>query len=296
MSLGFHVMSLMSVMQVGLSGMSAAEFTLDAVGNNLANLNTDGYKQAFPRFATQMPATRSLGQPTSGSSAGTNPIQVGRGVQLAEFATDFSQGSLITTTNPLDVAIEGDGFFVLQTPDGGRAYTRNGQFRINGQQRLVTADGDFILGWGVDERGNVVEGQLVRLEIGSSEVQAADGSMAKLLGYSIAGDGRILGRYSDGISRTLGKIPLARFNNPGGLLGVGGNDFVEGLNSGAAEIVSAGHSRLGRIIGGARELSNTDIGENLIQLLLARNQFRANGQVVHTASELLESLMHLQRC
>jgi flagellar hook protein FlgE len=288
-------MSLMSVMQVGLSGMSAAEYTLDAVGNNLANLNTDGYKQAFPRFATQMPATRSLGQPPSGTNGGTNPIQIGRGVQVAEFATDFSQGSLVTTKNPLDVAIEGDGFFVLQTPDGGRAYTRNGQFRINGQQRLVTADGDFLVGWGVDEQGNVVEGQLVRLEIGSSEVRSADGSMAKLLGYSIAGDGRIVGRYSDGISRTLGKIPLARFNNPGGLVASGGNDYIEGLNSGAAEIVSAGHSRLGRIIGGARELSNTDIGENLIQLLLARNQFRANGQVVDTASELLESLTHLQR-
>jgi flagellar hook protein FlgE len=287
-------MSLMSVMQVGLSGMSAAEFTLDAVGNNLANLNTDGYKQAFQRFATQMPATRSLGQPPSTSSAGTNPIQTGRGVQVAEFATDFSQGSLVTTTNPFDVAIEGDGFFVLQTPDGGRAYTRNGQFRINGQQRLVTADGDFLLGWGVDERGNVVEGPLVRLDIGLSEVRAADGSMAKLLGYSIAADGRIVGRYSDGISRTLGKIPLARFNNPGGLVSNGGNDYEEGFISGAAEIVSAGHSHLARIVGGARELSNTDI-ENLIQLLLARNQFRANGQVVNTASELLESLMHLQR-
>jgi flagellar hook protein FlgE len=288
-------MSLMSVMHVGLSGMSAAEYTLDAVGNNLANLNTDGFKQAFPSFAMPTASTRSLGQPPSGTNGGTNPIQIGRGVQVAEFATDFSQGSLVTTSNPLDVAIEGDGFFVLQSPDGGRSYKRNGQFRINGQQRLVTADGDFLLGWGVDEQGNVVEGPLVRLEIGSSEVQAADGSMAKLLGYAIAGDGRIVGRYSDGISRTLGKIPLARFNNPGGLVGAGGNDFVEGMNSGAAEIVSAGHSRLGRIIGGARELSNTDIGENLIQLLLARNQFRANGQVVNTASELLESLMYLRR-
>jgi flagellar hook protein FlgE len=288
-------MGLMSVMQVGLSGMSAAEFTLDAVGNNLANLSTDGYKQSFPRFATQMPAIRSLGQPPSGASGGTNPIQIGRGVQVAEFATDFSQGSLVTTINPLDLAIEGDGFFVLQTADGARAYTRNGQFRINGQQRLVTADGDFLVGWGVDEQGNVVEGPLVRLEIGSSEVRAADGSMAKLLGYSIAGDGRIVGRYSDGLSRTLGKIPLARFNNPSGLLRVGGNDYIEGLNSGVAEIVAAGVRGVAKIIGGARELSNTDIGQNLIQLLLARNQFRANGQVVNTASELLESLMYLQR-
>jgi flagellar hook protein FlgE len=288
-------MGLLSVMQVGLSGMSAAELTLDAVGNNLCNLSTDGFKQSFPRFAMQMPAIRSLGQPPNGASGGTNPIQIGRGVQVAEFATDFSQSSVVATTNPLDVAIEGDGFFVLQTADGVRAYTRNGQFRNNGQQRLVTADGDFLVGWGVDEQGNLVEGPLVRLEIGSSEVRAADGSMAKLLGYSIAADGRIVGRYSDGLSRTLGKIPLARFSNPGGLVGIGGNDYVEGLNSGTAEIVAAGERGVAKIIGGARELSNTDIGQNLIQLLLARNQFRANGQVVNTASELLESLMYRQR-
>ena len=288
-------MGLSSVMQVGLTGLAAAELTLDAAANNLANLNTAGYKQSFPQFASQTPATHSQGESPSGSSGGTNPVQVGRGVQTAEVAVDFSQGALVTTGDPNELAVEGDGFFILQTAQGDRAYTRNGQFKINGQQRLVTADGDFVLGFAVDERGNVVEGPLVRLEISERDVPGDDGSAARLLSYSIGQDGRILGRYSDGETRTLGKIPLARFANPNGLIGRGANTYSEGVNSGLAEVVTPGERGAGSIAADARELSNADLGENLVQMLLARNQFRANRQVIGTASELLDELVELRR-
>jgi flagellar hook protein FlgE len=288
-------MGLSSVMQVGLSGTSAAELTLDAVSNNLANLNTTGYKQSFPQFATQAPVTQSLGQPPGAASGGVNPVQIGRGVQLAEVAVDFTQGSLVTSNSPTDLAVEGDGFFILQTAHGERAYTRNGQFRINGQHRLVTADGDFVLGFAVDDSGNVLEGPLVRLEFSDTYAQGADGSAARLIGYGVSGDGRILGQYSDGITRTLGKVPIARFANPGGLAAAGGTKYREGLNSGAAEIVSAGDQGAAAIAVGKRELSNTDLGQNLIQMLLARNAYRANRQVVGTASELLDDLLELRR-
>jgi flagellar hook protein FlgE len=291
-------MSLSSVMQVGLSGTSAAELTLDAVGNNLANLNTPGYKQSFPRFATQTPATQSLGHPPGGSSAGTNPVQIGRGVQLAEVVVDFTQGSLVASSNSSDLAIEGEGFFILQTAGGERAYTRNGQFRINGQQRLVTAGGDFVLGFGVDGDGNVVEGPLVRLEwleFSDTDAQGADGSAARLMSFTVGGDGRILGRYSDGVTRTLGKLPLARFANPTGLISVGASKYIEGPNSGAGAIFSADDPGAAAIAAGIRELSNTDLGGNLIAMLLARNQYRAHWQVVGTASELLDDLIQLRR-
>jgi flagellar hook protein FlgE len=288
-------MGLSSVMQVGLTGLAAAELTLDTVANNLANLNTTGYKQSFARFTTQTPATHSRGEPPSGSSGGANPVQVGRGAQAAEVAVDFSQGALVTTADPNELAVEGDGYFILQTPQGERAYTRNGQFKINGQQRLVTADGDFVLGFGVDEQGNVVEGALVPLEISTADVPSEDGTAARLLNFSVGQDGRILGRYSDGLTRTLGKIPLARFANPNGLVGRGGNKYAEGVNSGLAEVVSPGERGAAAIVSGARELSNTDLGENLVQMLLARNQFRANRQVIGTASELLDDLVELRR-
>jgi flagellar hook protein FlgE len=288
-------MGLSSVMQVGLTGLAAAELTLDAAANNLANLNTAGYKQSFPRFATQTPATQSLGTPPGGSNGGTNPVQVGRGVQAAEVTMDFSQGALVTTGDPNELAVEGDGFFILQTAQGDRAYTRNGQFRINGQQRLVTADGDFLLGFAVDERGNVVEGPLVRLEISGRDVPGEDGSTARLVSYSFGQDGRILGRYSDGVTRTLGKIPLARFANSNGLVGRGANKYAEGVNSGLPEIAAPGEYGAGKIVSGARELSNTDLGGNLVQMLLARNQFRASRQVIGTASELLDELVELRR-
>jgi flagellar hook protein FlgE len=288
-------MSLSSVMHFGLSGTSAAELTLVAVGNNLANLNTLGYKQSFPRFATQTPATQSLGHPPGGSNAGTNPVQIGRGVQLAEVAVDFTRGSLDTSNNPTGLAVEGDGFFILQTAGGERAYTRNGQFRINGQQRLVTADGDFVLGFAVDGEGNVVENALVRLEFSDADAQGADGTAARLMSFTVGGDGRILGRYSDGVTRTLGKVALATFANPNGLVGVGRSNFVVGPNSGPAAIISADDQGAAAIAAGTRELSNTDLGGNLIAMLLARNQFRANWQVVGTASELLDDLIQLRR-
>jgi flagellar hook protein FlgE len=288
-------MGLNSVMQVGLSGMSAAELTLDAVANNLANLNTAGFKQSFPRFAAQAPATHSLGQSPSAANGGANPVQSGRGVITAEVAVDYSQGSLAATGKSTDLALEGDGFFILQTTHGERAYTRNGQFRINGQQRLVTADGDFLMGFAVDDQGNVIEGPLVPLAISTADAVSADGASARLVSFAIGRDGRILGRFSDGLTRTLGKIPLARFANPNGLLGRGGTKNVEGVSSGVAQIVSAGERGAAAIAADMRELSNSDLGENLVQMLLARNQFRTNWQVVGTASELLHDLMELRR-
>jgi flagellar hook protein FlgE len=225
-------------------------------------------------------------------------VQIGRGVQLAEVTVDFTQGPLVASDNPTGLAVEGDGFFILQTAHGERAYTRYGQFRMNGQQRLVTADGDFVLGFAVDESGNVIEGPLVRLEFSSMHSEGADGTAARLMNFTVAGDGRILGRFSDGVTRTLGKIPLARFANPHGLVGVGGTKYIEGANSGSAEINSAIDSPGGHfaaIAADTRELSNTDLGNNLIQMLLARNQFRANLQVVRTASDLLDELMELRR-
>lgn len=288
-------MGLSSVMQVGLSGLSAAELTLDAVAGNLANLSTTGYKQSFPRFAAQIPQAQSPGQPPGGTGGGTNPVQIGRGVQLAEVAVNFSQGSLVATNNPTDLAVEGDGFFVLQTAHGERAYTRNGQFRINGQQRLVTADGDFVLGFAVDEAGNVIEGPLVRLEFSDVYAEGANGTAARLMSYTIGGDGRIRGQYSDGVTRTLGKIPIARFANPNGLVGVGGTKYIEGPNAGPAEVLSADDLGAAAVAAGRRELSNTDLGGNLIAMLLAENQYRANWQVVGTASELLEGLFELRR-
>lgn len=288
-------MGLMSVMQTGLTGISAAEATLDAVANNLANSQTVGYKQSFPQFATQPPQTQSLGSGPSGTSGGTTPLQSGRGVQVAEVAIDFSQGPLVITSNSNDLAIQGDGYFVLQTTGGERTYTRNGQFKLNSQRQLVTPEGDRVLGYAVDENGNLNTGELVPIEISDAEVRAGDGTAARLVNYAIGRDGRVLGKYSDGMVRTLGQLPVARFNDPNGLIARGGNKYSEGVSSGLAEIGAAESSGAGSIISGATELSNTDIGENLVAMVLARNQFRPNWQVVNTSSELLEGLVEVQR-
>ena len=145
-------MGLQSAMTTALTGMQASETTIDVVGNNVANSNTVGFKESNVLFATQFLQTQSIGSAPSTSSGGTNPRQVGLGVKVAEIAPDFTQGTIQVSSNPLDLAIQGDGFFIVQGPGGGsqQYYTRNGQFKTNANNELTSVSGDRVLGYGVN--------------------------------------------------------------------------------------------------------------------------------------------------
>src|SRR3954466_6022402 len=146
-------MGLQSAMTTALTGLQAAETTIDVVGNNAANSNTVGFKQSNVQFATQFLQTQSIGSAPSTSSGGTNPRQIGLGVKVAEIAPNFTQGTIQVSANPLDLAIQGDGFFIVQGPNGGsqQYFTRNGQFKTNAVNQLVSTSGDRVLGY---ETGN----------------------------------------------------------------------------------------------------------------------------------------------
>ena len=147
--------------------MQAAETIIDVVGNNVANSNTVGFKESNVLFATQFLQTQSIGSAPSTSSGGTNPRQIGLGVSVAEIAPDFTQGTIQVSANPLDLAIQGDGFFMVQGPAGGGQtfYTRNGQFKTNAENELVSATGDRVLGYGVNDEFVVDTNQIVPLTI-----------------------------------------------------------------------------------------------------------------------------------
>src|SRR4051812_42024361 len=147
-------MGLQSAMTTALTGLQAAETTIDVVGNNVANLNTVGFKQSNVLFATQFLQTQSIGSSPSTSSGGTNPRQVGLGVKVAEIAPNFTQGTIQVSANPLDLAIQGDGFFTVQGPNGGsqQFYTRNGQFKTNARNELVSTSGNRVMGYGVNDQ------------------------------------------------------------------------------------------------------------------------------------------------
>lgn len=158
-------MGLASALSTALTGMTAAETTVDVVGNNLANSQTVGFKASEAVFATQFLQTRGLGAAPTSNSGGTNPRQVGLGTQVAEITPDFTQGTIEISSNPSDLAIQGDGFFMVQGSSGERLYTRNGIFKTNSENELVTIGGNRLLGFGIDEFYQIQTTELVPLTI-----------------------------------------------------------------------------------------------------------------------------------
>jgi flagellar hook protein FlgE len=283
-------MSLGTVMHTSLSGMQAATNILSITANNLANLQTRGYKAQIPRFATLGYQTLSLGGPPL-LGGGTNPIQLGWGVGTAGIATDWSQGPIVSDDRPPLLALDGEGLFILEGDDRGRLYTRDGQFSLNSAGELITSHGDHVLGYAIGADGQLDRSELSPLTIRlGSTVADADGQTATLRSFSIDRGGRIAGHYSDGRSRTLGQLRLARFSNPDGLLRRAGNKFEATPASGAPTELDPGEAGAAEVISGAYELSNVDIGKQLIDLALAGNLFRANVAVFETANAMLSEL------
>lgn len=168
-------MGLSSVFSTAITGLTAAETTIDVTGNNVANANTIGFKQSTAEFSTQFLQTLSLGAAPSSDNGGTNPNQIGLGVQVAAITPDFKQGSLQISSSPSDMAIQGDGMFIVQGSGGQTLYTRNGSFAPNSQNELTTKTGQRLMGYGVDSDFNIQSTQLVPLTIplGSKAVAKA---------------------------------------------------------------------------------------------------------------------------
>ncbi len=158
-------MGLASALSTALTGLSAAETTIDVVGNNLANSNTIGFKASTANFATQFLQTLSLGSGPTTSSGGTNPRQIGLGTTVAEITPNFTQGTVEISANPTDLAIQGDGFFIVEGGAGEQLYTRNGVFKMNSENQLVSITGNRLLGYGVDDRFQIQTTTLGPIEI-----------------------------------------------------------------------------------------------------------------------------------
>ena len=288
-------MGLGSVLNTALSGMSGAETWIDVTATNLANLNSAGFKASTVRFGTQTPQTHSGGSAPNDHSGGTNPLQTGTGVQVAAVTVDHRQGQLAIDTPGSGIAIWGDGLFILEGRRGERFYTRDGHFSLNAAGELVSANGHRVLGYAVNT-GQIDTSRLspLRIAIGS-QVPGTNGNAAMLTGYSFAENGQIVGRYSDGVHRPLGQIRLARFANPRGLRQNAGTNFSETPAAGLPFETNPGDVGAGTLVANATELSNTDIGRSLVDLIQADTMYRANLAVVDTAGSLLDELAFLRR-
>ncbi len=235
-------MPLQSAMTTALTGMQAAETTIDVVGNNVANSNTVGFKESNVLFATQFLQTQSIGSAPSASSGGTNPRQTGLGVTVAEITPDFTQGTIQVSSNPLDLAIQGDGFFIVQGPGGGsqQFYTRNGQFKTNAVNELTSINGDRVLGYGVNDDFVIDTNEIVPLTIplGGSAV-AQETNNVKLVG-NLQPDGE----EPNGVATTPGVIDSAVLNDNSveipDSIGVGDVGAVDAPSVGSAAAAANG--------------------------------------------------------
>jgi len=158
-------MGLTSALFTGLSGLNSSQFRLDVIGDNIANINTTGFKGSRTLFQSQFSRTLSAGTKPGNGQGGTNPVQIGLGSTIGTIQRSFTPGSVETTGVPSDMSIEGDGFFVLRTPENEQVYTRDGAFTLSADNRLITQDGFFVQGYSVDSDFNLLPGKLTDISI-----------------------------------------------------------------------------------------------------------------------------------
>lgn len=217
-------MGLASSLSTALTGLNAAETQIDVLGNNLANSQTVGFKASGVVYATQFLQTLSLGAAPSADTGGTDPRQTGLGVQVADISPDFSQGTIQISSSPSDLAIQGDGLFIVEGANGEKLYTRNGIFKLNSENELVTSTGNRLMGYGIDEQFRVQTTQLTSLEIplGSEAVAQAtenvimEGTLtpsgdiadtAEVIQSAILGDGAVPRPSSNAITTVSASVP-----------------------------------------------------------------------------------------
>ena len=399
--------------QQGLSGLNAAARALDVIGNNVANANTVGFKGSEALFADVY----------ANSLAAAGGTGAGIGVSVASIQPDFVQGNIRTTSNPLDLAINGNGFFRIEQ-NGAVSFSRNGQFHLDKDGYIVNAAGARLSGYGVDANGTLLVANPGPLQVSAAQLQATptteasiglnldagdpiialpfdiddpatynrataitvydslgnahalstyyvktaattwsvygamdgtalagslgtltfnpDGTYAsggpfnisaaltngavtpfaftlemgdatqygspfsvdalqqdgyaagQLSGYAVSSDGTILGRYSNGESRTLGQVMLASFANPQGLQPLGGNAWGETAASGQPLPGVPGASHFGVLQSGAVEDSNVDLTQELVDMITAQRTYQANAQTIKTQDQVLNTLVNLR--
>jgi len=253
------------------TGMEAQQVRIDTVANNLANVTTSGFKKARPEFQDLFyEVLRAPGATSADGSSLPTGAQVGHGVKLGAIAKIHGQGQLLSTGRDLDVAVDGDGFFQIQRPGGETLYTRDGTFQLDRDGNVVSNQGFPLL-------------PNVQVPIDTLSVTIfADGTVSAL----IAGDTE---------PTELGRLELARFANPSGLLSLGNNLAVPTEASGDPETGLPGESGFGELAQGFLESSNVNIAEELVQMILAQRAFEVNSRVIQAGDEMLQTATALAR-
>lgn len=252
------------------SGMNAQQLNLDNIANNLANSSTSGFQQRRMQFSDLLYQNQTMpGAAATQQTTVASGMQIGLGVRAGSTSILQTQGDLQATGNPLDIAIQGTGFFQVSLPNGQIGYTRAGSFQLDSQGNMVTPDGNPL------QPGISVPGNATAVNIGS------DGTVtATLPGQTQASK--------------LGQIQLAIFANPGGLNSVGNNTYLPTTASGEAIVgIPGGSDGLGTLQQNSLEQSNVSVVEQFVAMIVAQRAYESNSRVVKAADEMLQQLNQL---
>jgi flagellar hook protein FlgE len=282
-------MSLIGTLTSGVSALRTFSKGLEVIGNNIANINTTGYKSSQATFADSFSNTLRGSAPSSGTTSSQSAVQVGTGVQLAGIQTNYSQGALNSTGNITDLGISGQGFYIVQDASTGAQFaTRDGQFRIDDNGYLITMGGLRVQG-------------MVGAAISDLQIGAALPVGAQLQSISFDKAGNLIESYSDGTSATTGQIQLQSFADTSALMREGSNLFG-GL--GAAGPIGGGilagsndpnSNGLGSIQSGTLESSNVDLTDQFSQLITTQRSFQAGSRLITVSDSVLEDIVNLKR-
>ncbi|MBI4475684.1 MAG: flagellar basal-body rod protein FlgG [Acidobacteria bacterium] len=253
------------------SGMAAQQSNIDNVAHNLANVNTTGFKKSRMEFEDLVyQQTKTAGSLTSTSGEAPIGFEVGLGTRPVATARDFGTGNLRVTNGPLDLALEGRGFFQLSLPDGQTGYTRAGALHLSADGALVTSE------------GYPLEPAITIPPNAASIAVSRDGIVSVMI-------------PGESAAQQAGTIELASFQNPAGLRAVGGNIFVPTTASGEPTTGAPGTESLGSIAQGFLEESNVSVVEEMVNLILGQRAYEANARVVKAADEMLSNVNNMAR-
>jgi flagellar basal-body rod protein FlgG len=255
---------------IAATGMEAQKLNIDVISNNLANVNTSGFKKSRADFQDLMYQTlRTPGTSSAESTQVPSGIQVGMGVKPVAVQKIFLQGDFVSTGNSLDVVVEGDGFFQILQPDGTTAYSRSGAFKLDSEGRIVNSDGYPL------EPGITIPANTTKTSIGS--------------------DGKVSVMQSGSSTPTqIGQLELAKFINPGGLISLGKNLYQASASSGDPTTGNAGTEGFGTINQGYLEMSNVNVVEEMVNMIVSQRAYEINSKAIQASNEMLQVANNLK--
>ena len=261
---------MMRALYTAASGMAAQQFNLDTISNNLANVNTTGFRANLAHFQDE--SYQTLQAPGSPVGTAILPVgqQVGLGVKISSSEKQFTQGSFTQTSNPIDVAIQGDGFFQVTQQDGTIAYTRDGSFKKDANGALTTADGLYV------SPNITVPQNAVSVSVGNDGVVSV-----QLPGATT--------------TQQVGQLSLARFSNNQGLNPIGNNLFTQTAASGTPIVATPGLNGTGVLQSGYLENSNVSVVTEIVNMITAQRAFEANSKAVTTADQMLSTAVQVKQ-